>query len=330
MDRRALLRAVLVLGGSSVMPALGSGGGLDVAAEGARTAEFKAAYRRGIPGALVALETHAEGLYDGVRGNSRDHGRQLGSLFADAGQFISHIHYKSAAHAQGIWWADRAAHVADSVGDQRMVAMAVCRKSVIRAAEGQIRHAVALAEMARSKHGSPFVKAETEVHIACAAGKGTSTQEQYDALAALDRAEVAIDRGKADGDPAMAGLTVEGLAYHRGSVLAATQPKLADQVLIQFLDVLPEERRMTRGSVLIRRAMIQATLRDYEHAVALAKQGLVIASVGGVRRDVWRVLRLRNHLGEVAPARLVAQLDHALKPHRQVRGSVVWRNDRRA
>jgi hypothetical protein len=330
MDRRALLRAVLVLGGGSVMPELGTGGGFDVATEGARTAELKAAYRRGVPGALIALETHADNLFDGFQEHShRESGRKRAHLFADAAQYIAHIHYKGASYAQGIWWADRAAHVADSMDDARMVALAVCRKSVIRAAEGQIGHAVAMAEMARSKDGSPFVKAESEVHIACAAGKGTSSHDRYQALAALERAEVAIDKGKADGDPDMAGLSVEGLAYHRGSVLVASKPKLAEDVFVKFLDVLPEERRLTRASVLIRRAMVQADLREYEQAVSLAAEGLAIATEGGVRRDVWRVMRLRNQLGETAPARLVAELDEALQPQRDIRGSVLWRQDHR-
>jgi len=330
MDRRALLRAVLVLGGGSMMPELDTDGGFDIATEGARTAELKAAYRRGVPGALIALETHADDLFDGFKQSSHHEvASRRAHLFADAAQYIAHIHYKGASYTQGVWWADRAAHVADSVGDARMVALAVCRKSVIRSAEGQIDHAIAMAEMARSKDSSPFVKAESEVHIACAAGKGTSAHDQYQALAALERAEVAIDKGRADGDPEMAGLTVEGLAYHRGSVLVASKPKLAEDVFVEFLDVLPEERRLTRASVLIRRAMVHVNLREYEQAVNLATEGLAIAMKGGVRRDVWRVMRLRNQLGETAPARLVAELDEALQPHREIRGSVLWRQDHR-
>jgi hypothetical protein len=331
MDRRSLLRAVLVLGGGSMMPELGSGGGLDVTAEGARTAEFKAAYRLGEPGALLALETRAYQLKDAWRAlrSSSDH-FDAGRLFADAAQWLAHIHYKGANYLQGAWWANQAQGVAEKTRDRQMVTVAICRKSIIRAAEGKPGHAAQLAETAKRFKAGPWADGLAETHLAYAYAK--SPELLYDTLSAMDRAEVAFDRALADGTPPpMDSLEDElrWLDYHRGNMLVRTDPTRAESYLVRMLNGLPEDRRLTKGAIQIRRAEVATSLRHYEQTVRLVKEGLAIAAESNVTREINRVMRLRNTLGETAPARLVKELDEALQPHRDVRGSVLWRHDAR-
>jgi len=324
MDRRTLLRAVAVGVGAAVMP---PGGAFDVAAQATMTADLKAAYGAGQIEALLGLERHAFRLREHYRAARSPHdAERIGHLFADAAQHLAHVHYKGAGYVQGAWWAGEAQHVAQKTRDREMVAVAICRKSIIRAAEGNGDHAARLAETARQFNAGPWAEALADIHRAY--GYASNPGQVGVAMRALDDAEAAVGQGMAEGTPRpiqTVDLTVAWQDYHRGNILVKVKPTDADRYLSRILTALPEGMRLTRGSIQIRRAEAAAAVQEFEQAVTLAKDGLAIATEGGTMRDVFRVMRLRNRMGRAAPVHLVRELDDALEPHRHVRGAVIWR-----
>jgi tetratricopeptide (TPR) repeat protein len=306
------------------MPDLGSGANFNVAVEETRTADLKAAYGRGFPEALTGLERHAFRLREYFRMARVEIDRvSAGRIFADAAQHLAHMHETSGNYAQGAWWAEEARYVAQKIKDKELLAIALGRSSIIKTREGEHQQGIRLAQTAIALHGSPWSDALVGIQLAHAL-RGSADR----ALRALEGVENAIARGLRDGTPRpvqTVNLTISWQDYHRGAVLVRTRPQEAERHLLSILNGLPEAMRLTRGNIQVRRAIAATSMREFERAIALAKEGLEIADEGKVAGEVITVMRLRNHMGKVAPAYLVKELDLALQRMRRIRGSGHWR-----
>lgn len=331
MDRRTFLHSSLLFGGAALMPETTA---FDLEAETTRAAALKAAHGRGVSGALEAMEVHAYRLRSAYAQTYRTTDAvRLGNLFADVGQHLAHVLYKNAGYAQGTWWADEARHAARLVGNLDLAIVAAGRKSIIRTAMGDPVMGIDIATRAKRQGRSPYARAFAEIQVAYASSMLRTVAGEYQMLSALDRAETYIDAAVNMGDPMpiqTVDLTAEWLNYHRGALLVTSRPKAADQFLLGILDGLPDGMKLSRAGIQIRRAMSMVARAEYEEAVRLTKEGLLVAIPAGAMRDIWRAMKLRNRMGELkAPSHLVRELDDVLEPQREVRGSVQRRQDAR-
>lgn len=308
MDRRTLLRGGVALTWSALMPAADLVSLDDMAA---RTHVLRRREEEARPGSVEALETHAAALAGLMRWSPRP---GLASVVAEACGAAALVTCSAGRFEAAARWAMLGRQVALDADDPDMYALNATRITLPLLELDRPKDALQVLDgvgLMDDRQLSPYALLFVEVHRARGAA---AVGDLYTSVAAIDRADVALDRAVSEEKPSWARTVGPNwLASWRAmSALQMNRPHLAEQPLRQVIANAPARLARSRAEARLNLAYVAWARDDLEETCELLKGSVPVLRRVGANRQLRRVHNLRRGFTPHAGSRHVRALDEVL------------------
>lgn len=245
--------------------------------------------------------------------------RRLGAIVTEAAGHAAWLSYDLNDNRAGDHYYALAGMAARDAGDTALGAYVQGFKSLVRADEGKVKVALALAEEA-SHDAAPSAGATMQAWLAGLEAQPLATMgESKGCYQALRRAEVAIQKADPDEDPPwMYGFDasrLQGLAgscYRRLGKTAAAERSLLDAMASLPGSCSPHGCARRRAEFLLELAWVQLDQGNIDEACGLLSESLQGTLAAGSMMGLKRIRDFRIHLEPWDRTKAVAALDEQL------------------
>lgn len=309
MDRRTLLRGGLALAGGALMPAADF---VHPEALAAKTHELRRRFEEARPYAMVDLELHAASLSGLVHWNPRT---GLHAVAADACATAAMTAYYAGRSETALRWARQGMEIASAVDDADAHALNTVWMADALLAAGQSKLALPVLDEIGALRGSepigPYTKVAVEAHRALASA---AAGDSYASVAAIDRADVALDQATGTSKPNWARTVGPNwlAAWRAESALRMRRPHLAEDPLRQVLTRSPARLTRARAEARVGLAEVALARRDLEEACVLLVEAAPVLKRCGANKELRQIHTLRRSFTPYADSRHVRELDEVL------------------
>lgn len=308
MDRRTLLRGGVALTWGVLMPAADLVSLDDMAT---RTHVLRRREEEALPGAVEALERHAAALSGLLRWNPRP---GLGSVVADACAAAAMATFDAGRPEAATRWAATGQQIAQDADDPDMYALNSGRLARMLLDARRTSDALAVLQCADVVCGpplSPYTELFVHAHRSLASA---SAGDHYASAAAIDRADVALDKTSLTPKPDWARTLGSNwfAAWRAQSALKMGRPHLAEAPIRQVLSRAPARLTMARAEARVNLAEVAWARDDLEETCILLKDAAPVLVRGGAERQLRRVHTLRRGFTPHAGSPHVRALDEVL------------------